>query len=309
MATWQDGPEYAPLERPAGFDVPPVPHLDAPVSRERPRVDGPAERPKFEQRDSVEPLERIGAISPTEERDPRAAFQVMRSVMTPPSTMVVPIPAPEAAQPSPTNPGTPTGLAGSAWSAVHGRPLPQPSWSPPIGPPAGGGRSIEQLPPHPAPRPIPQAGPQQPPFPAPGSNQWFGPGAPSRPPHPRGRLGFAAFLDGIDPFVFAALVLGGTITPISPLMFILAMMLCARVKYRQTWVRNTFWLGAATVFTTLILSVAVSAGDFEQWYAILSRLSMIVCLGVLAVVSILVTLALTNGEPPESDRRNYPGTR
>ena len=47
MATWEDGPEYAPLERPADFSQPRVAALDTAPERPEPVALAPKERPSF----------------------------------------------------------------------------------------------------------------------------------------------------------------------------------------------------------------------------------------------------------------------
>src|SRR4051812_3975505 len=82
MATWEDGPEYAPLERPADFApaaaaplpvAPPVPQMAALAPKDRPVFDQPPV-----------PLAPLGALvpPPEETRDPQQPFAVVSSAMT-----------------------------------------------------------------------------------------------------------------------------------------------------------------------------------------------------------------------------------
>ena len=69
MATWEDGPEYAPLVRPDAFTEPTIPPLSSTPPVEQLAAAAPKERPAFaDPRDSVAPLERL--IPPIEVRHP-----------------------------------------------------------------------------------------------------------------------------------------------------------------------------------------------------------------------------------------------
>ncbi len=83
MATWEDGPEYAPVERPAEFV--PAAAAPLPVAAHPLVVEGaPTERPRFDQpRSAVTPLAQIAAPVP-DHRDPTEAFAVVSSTMTAP---------------------------------------------------------------------------------------------------------------------------------------------------------------------------------------------------------------------------------
>ena len=101
MATWEDGPEYAPIERPSDFRdpdaaplivAPPYAQLAAWAPKNRPLFDSPEK-----------PVAPLSTLLPTREepRDPQKPFAVVSSTMT----------------------------TESAWGAVH--------WASPTGQPAG----------------------------------------------------------------------------------------------------------------------------------------------------------------------------
>ena len=82
MATWEDGPEYAPVERPTDFAdagaaplsmAPPVVQMAALAPKDRPFFDQPPV--------PVAPLESLVA-APPETRDPQVPFAVASSTMT-----------------------------------------------------------------------------------------------------------------------------------------------------------------------------------------------------------------------------------
>ena len=137
MATWEDGPEYAPLEPPTEFTVPDAPPLsEAPPVERVPDV--PGARPQFG--DPAEPVAPLGTLIPEEgiaERDPADPFDVDSDTMSQ------------------------GGSTGSAWGAAH--------WRPPAGAPA--------RPQPDQPMALQSGPAQQHAnLPAPGTPGWFGPG-------------------------------------------------------------------------------------------------------------------------------------
>ena len=154
MATWQDGPEYAPLVPPSGFEPagPPSHDLaDAAHDRgaepaQQPSAPAPRAQPSFTAPESAVPLETLGSEGP-EQRDPHEPFVVL----------------------------TRTASSGSAWLAAHTA-----SSDPLTSPPADA--SAPELGPPPAAHPasVPAPGAYGMPFPnAPGSP--YGPIPPALP--------------------------------------------------------------------------------------------------------------------------------
>lgn len=82
MATWEDGPEYAPLERPADFAVPPGAPLDAAPAAPQLAAGAPRDRPLFA--DPPVPVAPLAALVPDvkDPRDPQLPFEVASSNMT-----------------------------------------------------------------------------------------------------------------------------------------------------------------------------------------------------------------------------------
>ncbi|HEY5980803.1 MAG TPA: hypothetical protein VIT41_14350 [Microlunatus sp.] len=119
MATWEDGPEYAPLERPDAFADPAAATvgLEAPPAAP-PTPPAPTERPAFVDPDQpVAPLAAL-APEPPAQRDPNVPFDVAASLMTaetsawasahlPPPASGPPAPGPQAPGPAPV-PSPPT---------------------------------------------------------------------------------------------------------------------------------------------------------------------------------------------------------
>lgn len=122
MATWEDGPEYAPAERPSTFDAPTAASLaEAPGGR-TPSA-GPGAAPTgFTEPEHVEPLERYDP-DPGPQRDPEEPYTLARSTLT----------------------QVDSEWGRTAWGTVHDyhvAPLPaapslppDPHWGPPSGPP------------------------------------------------------------------------------------------------------------------------------------------------------------------------------
>src|SRR5438128_10980618 len=81
MATWQDGPEYAPTARPDEFAEPSVAPLESPPPVAQ-LAGAPLERPRFgEPAAPVAPLESL-VPAPADQRDPSLAFDVVSSTLT-----------------------------------------------------------------------------------------------------------------------------------------------------------------------------------------------------------------------------------
>ncbi|HEY5784754.1 MAG TPA: hypothetical protein VIT65_08250 [Microlunatus sp.] len=83
MATWEDGPEYAPLERPDAFVDPSVATVGLEAPPPTPPVPpAPTERPAFA--DPEQPAPALASLvpPPPAQRDPNLPFDVAASVMT-----------------------------------------------------------------------------------------------------------------------------------------------------------------------------------------------------------------------------------
>ena len=82
MATWEDGPEYAPLVRPAVFDQPQVaPLAMAPPVQQMASL-APKDRPRFA--DPPVPVAPLATLIPpvADVRDPQQPFDVASSALT-----------------------------------------------------------------------------------------------------------------------------------------------------------------------------------------------------------------------------------
>lgn len=81
MATWTDGPEYAPHERPAVFQAPAVEPLATPLPAER-HVLGAAAAPEAMTAPTAPPLEALSPRPGRPARDPRAMFEIAHAGLT-----------------------------------------------------------------------------------------------------------------------------------------------------------------------------------------------------------------------------------
>ncbi|GAB3711669.1 hypothetical protein [Mariniluteicoccus flavus] len=311
MATWEDGPEYAPRQRPAGFDSPDVAPLDAAPPRPQPSAGAPAVAPDFRQ----EPLPPLTTYAPETgpTRDPHEAFEVARSVMTEQDSMF-------GLDSGATTQSGGAGGAETAWGAVAHRAAAQTSgqasFAPPGGAPvvAGPGQAV----PHPdAVIGPPQADPMSPitltqgrrgpgegpAFPPPQGAPMPAPGAPGGPPMwaPPEPVRFTAggWLNAMKPATVALLALGGLFFIISPLCFAGAAWSAWQVRQRSEWVRNAVMVGAGMLGVAAVLGAVMSGGDLWATWDLLGKVSLVVCWLTLAAIAAAVGLSLARGEQPE----------
>ena len=276
MATWEDGPEYAPIERPTDFADAGAPPLSVAPPAIQMAAYAPKNRPSFDQPPApVAPLESL-VPKPAEIRDPEVPFAVVSAAMT----------------------------SDSAWGAVH--------WGPPTTPPASPpGRTTGPLGGPPAlpvsSDPWSQHTGGPPPdsrFPAPGTPAWFGPGPYGEQPAPPGRLGVKAVWDAAMPGLCIVLAVGGLVYVLAPILYAIAFGLSGRVKVARQQVRSAFAVGS--VFLGLIAVIATLTNDFGfgEWWATVGAWSLVACWALLLTTLILVYRALRAGERPEPAYRS-----
>ncbi len=278
MATWEDGPEYAPLERPEQFAGPDV----APLSVAGPVLDRsaglPLDQPRFDLPPvPVPPLEALSPATGTEHRDPQTPYDVASATMTPePPT---PLGLPGTAPLGPNGPA----VSGGAWGAAH--------WS---GPPAGNGW------------PAPQGAPVPSSFPAPGTAQWFGPGPSSPAP---GVVDQRAVTAAITPGVLITLGIGVFFVT-APVTFVVAFVLTSRMTAARQLVRRIYGAAVGLLgFVALILTVGnLADGSFGAWWRALSGwafgLSLVMAVVIVATVR---RELLRRGTPPPYQPQPYGG--
>lgn len=276
MATWEDGPEYAPRERPQYFADAPLPPLEQAPPPERPAEGLPAVRPRFDEPSApVAPLATL-VPTPPDERDPNRPFDVVTATLTS-----------ESAWGAPTQPLGHAPLAapvpGAPWPLLE---TPPPSQVAPF--------------PHAAQQGPPQALQQGPHgYPEPGTPGWFSPppttyGDQRQP----GRLSARAVVDAATPGLCIGLALGGVIYPLAPVMVVVAVFLSMRVQVAQAAVRMTLRVaaGAVAFFAVVGLVRSVAAGD--PWWGFVSSWSVAICWVSLVVVLLVVRQALKRPSAP-----------
>lgn len=273
MATWEDGPEYAPVARPDLFTAPvAVSPLEPAPPIPVPSPDAPAHEPMFDQRVAVRPLnEHIPDLGP--QRDPQEPYAVAAAAMT---------------------------SIDSAWGSVihyHVQPGETPAGVTPAGPPPYDPRA-----------PILVTGAALSPM----ATAWPGPdGQPpeSLPSGPvaqeRPSPSFGAVFNAITAPTFITLLLGGLAMAVplfgwlSPLMFILAFLTSGRIGYRRPWVRLAFLVGSGALGTTVLVGLLFSSSGGLAYFEVVQAVSTATCWLVLIALLGIVWQALGAGEQPE----------
>lgn len=302
MATWEDGPEYAPAERPAQFanphavaleEVPPVVDLAA---------EAPKHRPVFA--DPPAPVASLHSLVPVAEdqRDPNVPFDVAGSTVTSMDS------AWASAHWSPQNapvPGTP---------GPYPAPYPDPAGAPPEGYPA--------TPPHQFP---PPSGSPQPPwappgapiavhngaassptgFPQPGTPNWFAP-APSQTPASPPVVSAKSLIAAATPGLLITLALGGLLFFLAPVTLAVATLLATRVRVAKDRVRRTFLIAWLVWSVLALVSCSRYSYSFAEWWSSVGANALLVSWVVLVAVLVHVHRGLKNTYDPPTPR--HPST-
>jgi hypothetical protein len=285
MATWEDGPEYAPLERPEEFTSPAVEPLDLAPPPPVPAA-LPAQRPVFT--DPSDPVAPLAALvpAPADDRDPQQPFAVVSSNLTSGSAWG------SAHQPAPVAPALPAAPTFGPPAPFGAAPVPQP-W-PALATPA------------PAPWPTaphlatpPAGAPLYPsnPFPAPGTPQWFGPGAYGEQPEPD-PVGPRQVLDAATPGLLLVLGVGALVFVLSPLMLVIAFALASRVTAAQASVRRALGIALAVVGFFGLVGLTRAPVGFGDWWAFVGLWGLLTCWILLVTVSALVYRGLKRRPVP-----------
>jgi hypothetical protein len=274
MATWEDGPEYAPIERPADFQTPAAPPLKIAPPYTQAAAWAPKNRPVFDNpSEKVTPLSSLVPVSGEEPRDPQKPFAVVSTTMT----------------------------SDSAWGAVH--------WSSPrsqpIGGPAAPGRLASAAPaPYPPPdQPIavrnatntlPGA------FPAPGTPGWFAPGPYDQQQPPSNPVTAKAVLDAATPGLCMCLIIGGLVYVLSPIILCICVGLAGRVKVATAEVRRAHTFGLVVLAILGVLGGLLVGTDFGDWWRFLGQWALLICwvLLVTTLVTIYRRLKSEHPSPP-----------
>lgn len=269
MATWEDGPEYAPHEPPAHFTAPAAEPLSHAEARPRPSAQAPTQPPSQFTAPAAAPLAAIGATLGASHRNPQQPFDVRTGALTQ---------------------GT------SAWSAAHSMQNADPAaqqWAPPTGPPvvattpaAGSERDPR--------RPIDIAGST----PAPATSPWAPPppGAVPVAPNPQADTTAPTWRRVLDLLTWplaASLVLG-FIPPISPVMLIVSTVLAWRLNHALRSVRIAITAGLG--YTVLIALLALLG---NSWWSTTSTWAVAVTVFA-ALYAVVMAFLVVSGKvrPP-----------
>ena len=242
MATWRDGPEYAPAERPDEYALPDAEPLSAPVDStpEQPAV--PRDRPvAFGAPEQAVPLAELAA-PPAAPRDPHEAFSVYATL-----TSLAPTPAPAPDEPSSParrdprrTPAQPSVLRGVRSTPAAPRPTTPRAPAQPIMLPEPPQATVPAPPPN-----FPPPALNQPPIPT--SGAWYPP--PTRPaPTPSPSL--VEMIRAATPGVLIALTVGFFVRPLAVPLLIVAHALSSRVRYRRSHI-HTLFVGAESIVAFL----------------------------------------------------------
>ena len=270
MATWQDGPEYAPQERPAAFVVPDAAPLVDPTPAPEVGTAAPDGEPMFTAPSASQPD--LAALVPSAApgRNPNLPFEVLTAPITNaggsatgPSTAGEP-----AAERIPTQPFTPPGRPLSGYLPVQ-----------------------QPVAPHAQVNPAP--------FPAPGTPQWFAPPPEGRVPDAPPTVTVAQIWNATTAGVMVPLIIGSLFNWFSILMLALSFALSARIAYRHDAIRRSY-LGALIVVGALGMLSMLSVGySSDLLFQNLSDGSQFACLVLFFVIGLIVGAALRAGERPD----------
>ncbi|HET7724898.1 MAG TPA: hypothetical protein VFK68_09685 [Propionibacteriaceae bacterium] len=260
MATWEDGPEYAPVEWPSAFVAPSAP----PLSDAEPYVSSAGASLVPPQR-YVEPTEHVPALAdlvpaPSVVRDPTEPFQVTSAVMT----------------------------AGSAWGSAHSTqavaaPAPLPAWTP--------DQAVASAYPPP---PATQG------FPAPGTPEWFGPQTvPYEAGRVHVPLSFGTVAEGMSWGLIITLLLGGILSYLSPVLLLIAFFLSGQVRYRRRAMKIALVVAMVIVVIAGAGAMAGTSDSTLAWES-MDTASVWCSWLLLVVGASLSAFAIRRGETPES---------
>ncbi len=270
MASWQDGPEYAPQERPAAFVVPPAAPLTDPTPAPQVSAAPPEGEPSFTPPSAAQPD--LAALVPSAApgRNPKLAFEVMAATLT--------------------NAGGSSSGTASAGQPEPAERLPTQPFNAP-GPPL-----IAYLPVQPTVTPNAQVNPA--PFPAPGTPQWFAPPTDSRVPDAPTAVTIGQIWTATTAGVMVPLIIGALFNLLALPMLALSFALSARIAYRRDAVRRSY-IGALIVVGVLWMMSMLTDGYSSDLYQTLANGSQFACVVLFFVIGLIVGAALRAGERPD----------
>ncbi len=294
MANWTDGPEYAPLQRPAAFETPAARPLEVPPVVPNLADGAPPAQPEWQPPPTAAvPLDALVPASNLPARDPRAAFTTVSSLATTNSawqsahstTGTLTQPAWTPTQPLGTSAPPPTPAQGPAVAPVAG------AWPAPSGAPV-----VAATPPRGLSFPPPAQAPST--FPQPGTPDWFAPPTQGQWRPPDQSVTVAQMWQAATPGVIIPLIIGAFITPLSLVMLGAAALLSSRVRVRLAQVRRLFGYAFGLLAVIGVLSLFNSDFDLDSAWSVLSGWAQVLCWVVSIVVLLQVGAGIRANEPP-----------
>jgi hypothetical protein len=234
MATWRDGPEYAPSARPAAFVAPSAEPLETPRSALVQPAAPPVAEPSFVPPDQPTPDLRALVPSAAPGRNPNLPFE---SATTPLTSAVAATAARSPLEPFDT--GGPS-LAGYL--------APQPVLAP-----------AAQI--NPAPLPMSMA------------QQWAPPAPATRVLGPR-PVTIGQIWQATTGWVLVPLLIGMFLNPIAPVALLVAAVSTAQMRYRRAVIRRIYQVaGVAVVGISLMVAFVDDSTDFWTLVAVMSQVA------------------------------------
>jgi hypothetical protein len=270
MATWEDGPEYAPIERPSDFQTPDAPPLNSAEPYLQAAAWAPKGRPIFDNPAApVAPLSSLVPVQREEPRDPQKPFAVVTSTMT----------------------------SDSAWGAVH--------WAAPAGPPAvpsaaGSLRNAAGVPYPPPDQPITVHAPAttgSAPFPAPGTPGWFSPPPYAQPPQSTPTVSARSVIDAATPGLCMCLIIGGLVYVLSPILLCVSVGLAGRVKVATAEIRRAHIFGIVLLAILGFLGTLMIDTGFGDWWQFVGKWGLLISWILLAGTLGTIYLRLKSQTP------------
>jgi hypothetical protein len=258
MATWEDGPEYAPLERPEEFRSAELPPLEVVEHHPLPAPNAPVARPAFSPSEGdSRPLAILGT-PPEDRRDPRTSFQVATAALT---TISVGQVRPD------WTPDQPLGTSGPIDAYI-------PPWQ----------------------HITPGAQINAPLYPQPGTPQWFAPPE-AAPEQVQPTATIKRVFQAVTIPVLVCLLLGGLIQVLSPLLLLLSFLLSTRIRYRITAVRQVY-AACAVLVTLVAATQLMYVYSLDLLFDSVAAVCQPLCWIVLLALTIISYLAVSKNERP-----------
>lgn len=288
MATWKDGPEYAPAQRPDEFAAPAVAVALLPAPPEPNLAEGaPESLPDTWQIPQTAELSALAPRPDGDQRDARIPFEVTTAALTAETsawsaTHQAPVNA-RSEQEARERASTPAFDPRQPMTSMSTTP---PPWAPPTAPMPG---QPDALP----------LGSSAPAAMATGTPGWFAPTSMGSTGTASGPVTAGAIVRAFSPAVVALLVLGivapvlGPLALLGPLAFIAASIVARlKVTRARSTVLSLFTLGDVLLVLLGAATLAIDGSDLVLWAGSLAGMTSLSSVLILAVGSLTIASAL-----------------